>query len=226
MPFVRAITLWLCAAAIDRSRRVAGSRRRSVLQGQAAHPADQLRGRRSDRHRRAHVRQASCAAHRRSAQHRDPEHGRRRRRRRRQIHGRGGAARRHHGGLFHRHRVHLCARSGALPRRLQDLRVRRDAGRHHRAFRAHRRAARHEGGDRHRQGEGPDRRRPERRHLEGHPHAARLRHAGHPATNTSPAIARARRRGSRCSAARSISSRNRRRAIAASSSPAWSRPGR
>ena len=39
--------------------------------------------------------------------------------------------------------------------------------------------------------------------------------------NTSPAIAPARRRGSRCSAARSTCSRNRRRATAPSSSRAW-----
>ena len=44
---------------------------------------------------------------------------------------------------------------------------------------------------------------------------------GVPLTSTSPAIARARRRGLRCSAARSTCSRNRRRAIALWSCPSW-----
>ena len=110
----------------------------------------------------------------------DPEHGRRRRHRRGQISRRGGAARRHHGGLLHRHRLHVCARSRALSRRLQDLPVRRHPGRHHRAFRAHRRRARNEGADRHRQGAGPHRRRTERRHAEGFAPAAGDGHARRP----------------------------------------------
>ena len=88
-----------------------------------------------------------------------------------------GAARRHHGGLFHRHGLHLRARSGALPRRLQDLRVRRDPAGHHGAFRPHRRAARHARAGRYRQGQGPRARRAERRHAEGHPPAAGDGHA-------------------------------------------------
>ena len=215
-----------CALRRRYCRSQLGTRRRSVLQGQAAHHPDQLRVRRPDRHRRADVRQACCAPHRRTAQHRHPEYGRRGRHRRRQVHGRGGAARRQHGGLLHRHRLHVRARSRALPRRLQDLRVRRHAGRHHRALRAHRRAARHEGRDGHHQGQRPDRRRLERRHAQGSADAARLRYAGHPV--------QIRHRlplepgGAARDAARrdQFLRRNHRRATAASSSPAWSRPAR
>ena len=53
-----------------------------------------------------------------------------------------------------------------------------------------------------------------RRQSEGPAPAARARHARRAVSATSPAIAPACRRGSRCSAARSTSSRNRRRAIA------------
>ena len=175
MPFVRAV-IALCVLA--RARRAEGPCRRSFLQKQAAHHPDQLRLRRADRHRGAPVRQAPRPPHRRPAQHRRPEHGGRRRHRRRQISRRGGAARRYHGGLFHRHRLHVCARPRALSRRLQDLRVRGDPGRHHGPFRAHRRCARDEGADRHRQGAEPDRRGLERRYAEGPAAAARHGHAG------------------------------------------------
>ena len=155
------------------------------------------------------------------AEHRDPEHGRRRRHRRGQVYGRGGAARRQHRRLLHRHRLHVRARSRALPRRLQDLPVRRDPGRHDRAFRAHRRRARDEGGDRHRQCERPRRRRPERGHAQGPAAAARHGHAGHPVQirhrlSLEPGGA------ARVPARRDqLSSRNRRRAIAAWSIRAW-----
>ena len=54
---------------------------------------------------------------------------------------RGRAQGRHRDGLFRRHVVDLCQRSGALARRLQGLRVHRLQARHHRALRAHRRGA-------------------------------------------------------------------------------------
>src|SRR5262245_44979214 len=49
--------------------------------------------------------------------------------------------------------------------------------RHHGALRARVRAARHEGAGRHREGEGPGRRRPAPRDLQGHPHAHGPRYA-------------------------------------------------
>ena len=112
-------------------------------------------------------------------------------------------------------------RSRPLPRRFQELRVRRyQSGTTIHFMRTDVPPGMKEA-DRHRQGAGRHRRRALGRQSEGHAHAARARHARRAVSNMSPAIARARRRASRCRRARSTCSRNRRRAIAASSSRAW-----
>ena len=84
-------------------------------------------------------------------------------------------------------------------------------------------AARHQGRDRHRQGEGADFRRARSGQCQGPGDPALASICSAFRTGTSPAIAAARMRGWRCSRARSISIRNRRRAIAPWCIPASSR---
>ena len=107
-----------------------------------------------------------------------------------------------------------------LSRRLQELRVHRLAAGERRLLCSRRRRARDQGCSRHHEGQGPGGRWSFRRLVEGHLIRAPARHARPAATATSPAIAATRRRGSRCSATRSISSRRRRRPISAWSIPA------
>ena len=73
--------------------------------------------------------------------------------------------------------------------------------------------------------QGPHLRRSRRRQRQGPADPPHARHAGRTVPVTSPAIAATRRRGSQCSATRSASSPNRRPAIAAWWSRAWSRLG-
>ena len=200
--------------------RTGESRQRAVLQGQADHAPDQLWRRRPRRHRGPAVRTSSRPTYRWQPDHHRAEHGRRRRIRGRELHRRGRAEGRHHGGPSHRRGVALCQQSGTLPRRPQELRVHRLSAEHDGELCAHRCRARPPSADRHRQGEGRRVRRPSART------AARTCSFGSASissvspTSTSRPIATARRRGWRCSRARSISIPNRRRATAPSSTPA------
>ena len=94
-------------ASLRARRRVAGAGAGAVLQGQAAHGADQLRRRLGDRHRGPRVRAALRQAHRRPAATHRAEHRRRRRHQRHALSRRGRAQGRHDHGLHHRHRLEL-----------------------------------------------------------------------------------------------------------------------